>query len=269
MKYFDTYGAIVASNGDGGDSAQYTSICIATTGFNHSRVLMFVIGDKIIRHPFPAVHPDYAVKPPWTNPGNTSRDQTSPVVAVLVKHKYRLVCKKILFATLKRLCFAQNFERDAKGTTKFPWPHYAHRIMDRPWEKKPWNHNWPSWTKVLLPIFKALKIVKQEVGGEWVYFDFADPLPPHHVIAMALGAYPRYKKLWVTLAKPFFILEALTYRWSDNDDQQAIIMNAWALDMIPLYKKIVPTWEKKCRDYWNPRGFHKIGEEMVEWLSKY
>jgi hypothetical protein len=270
MRY-DDLGLIVTDENDSGDSAHMTGLSIQATGFNPARAKLFVKDGRVVRHPRPAIPENWGIDfiPPWDNPRNGTRDQMSPIVGALAAFGYRKECRDIFWRTIKRLGFAQNIERDAPGTTKFPWPHYAHRQMDNPHLKKNWDHGWPRpLARVAYPVFKALRIVKQEHGGKWVLFDFADPLFPHYILAILVGGWPRFRPLARVLAYPFFVLDALTYRWSLNDDQGAIISCANVLHFIGLYKRLVPNWEAKCVAYFNPRGFEELGKDVIAWLKR-
>lgn len=271
MKYYDDLGLIVTADNDSGDSSQFTACDIAATGFNPARIKLFLDKGEGMRHPRPSIPNNWGIDfvPPWNNKKNFTRDQLSPVVAICAVYGYQKECREIFWKTFKRLFFAQNIERDAPGTVKYPFPHYAHRQMGNPALKVPAYQGWPEWiVKIMRPIFKKIGIVRQETGGRWVAFDFADPLFPHYILAMLAGGWPRLKPLARALALPFFVLDALTYRWSDNDDQQAIVLNAYALDYLGLYKRLVPNWEAKCVAYFNPRGFEELGKEVIAWLKR-
>jgi hypothetical protein len=193
----------------------------------------------------------------------------APIVGVLAAHGYTRECQQIFWQTAKRLFFAQNIERDAPGTTKFPWPHYAHRMMDNPRTKAPAFQGWPkALASIARPVLLTLGIVKQETGGDWVWFDFVDPMFPHYILCMLAGGWPRLRTLARALAFPFFVLDALTYRWSDNDDAGAIIGSAYGLGLVSWYKKIVPNWEQKCDAYFYPRGLGGLGEDVKDWLRR-
>jgi hypothetical protein len=160
---------------------------------------------------------------PWNNWRNVSRDQTMPIVAALMRQGSIATAKKVFWAHAKRLFFCQNIERDAKGTRKYPWPH--------------------------------------KVNGKWRVFDFADPLAPHHISAMARAA---GYKTWLidAIAFPTFILECLTFRYSDNDDQGALIATAACLGKLHWFKFFNPDWEKKLDLYCN--GWRRQGELFKE-----
>lgn len=272
-KYYDDLGLIVTADGDGGDSAHLVALDIQATSLNPARAKLFLIDGKVVRHPRPAIPNGWGITkvPPWDNPSNGTRDQMSGIVGCLAAHGYKKECRKLFWDTLLRLGFAQNFERDAKGTTKFPWPHYAHRQMGNPAKKYPAYQGWPQWlVKFARPILKTLRIVKQENDGAWVWFDFADPLwlAPHYILAMAAGGWPKLKPVLKVLAAPFFFLDAMTYKYSQNDDMGAILGCAYAFGWIGWFKKLVPNWEAKCIAYFNPRGFEELGKDVIAWLKK-
>jgi len=229
---FDQDGLILDPTGDGGDSCHLTGLHIMATKQQPIRALSFVKNGLGVRHPTQEV---------WNYHGNFTRDQLSVLVGALVVCGARSSLRDILKQTLKRLCFAQNFERDCPGTRKYPWPHRARRCK-----------GWDEFEKT---------------QGHWKLLDFADPLFPHYVLAMAAGVYPVWKPFFRAMAMPFFVMDALTYRWSKNDDQGAKLACAYVLDFGPLYKRLVPDWDKRIDQYFKPRGMPELGVLVKNWVT--
>lgn len=172
---------------------------------------------------------------PWNNPANATRDQIMPVCAGLARTGAIHSLRKILWRRCLAFGFAQNFDRDCVGTRKFPWPHFAKRCRGE---------------------------------SRWVWFDFADPMFPHYLFAMAVGARLKPRWLFRALAAPTFVLDCLTYRWSDNDDQGALIASADLLGFIPLFRRLNPNWEEKCLKYFNSRGLDELGSKLVKFIRE-
>jgi hypothetical protein len=250
----DTNGFVVVQGGDGGDSAHFTGLSVLFSDDPCPMIQMFEIEKGMAcRHPS---------QYPWNNPWNLTRDQLMPIACALGHLGHTDNARRIFFSRLKHGFLAQSWERDCRGTTKFPWPHYEHRCKNNPEKKKPAFQGWPQWlVKYARPVLFAAKIVKRETGGKWVLFNFADPLWPHHICALAASAKVLPKPLLRLLGLPTFCLEALTFRWGDNDDQGAMLATARALDIVSVYRKIVPDWDKRLTKYTSTgRGLEKWGE---------
>ena len=88
--------------GDGGDSSRSTGV-MATFGSAEDQEIItkhYVGNGLIVRNPF---------QKQWTYTQDVSRDQTTPMISGLATNpENRPIIKQILFATLKRLGFAQN-----------------------------------------------------------------------------------------------------------------------------------------------------------------
>lgn len=256
--YFDKYGFVVVQDGDGGDSAHFTGLYLMATqqevGFDR-----FMTPEGGVRHPY---------QTPWDNPKNLSRDQTMPLAAGLFVEGRTDMVEQLLVQAKWRGSFAQNIERDAIGTTKYPWPHYAHRMKDNPHTKKPAFFGWPvAAVKLLRPVLLKTNIVKVETGGDWVSFDYADPLLPHHMLALHRGAMVKAPKWLEVLSLITFVIEAFSFKFGSNDDQGAILATAYLNGWLKLYKALVTDWEARCDRYFIPRGLSGLGEEVKRWMK--
>lgn len=147
---------------------------------------------------------------PWTNPNNFSRDQLMPLVAGLYVENKHLEIKKLFFTHMKRLFFCQNIDRDIPGSSKKPYPH--------------------------------------KVNNKWRIFDYRDPLMPHHIYALASAAkinlWPLYPLAIITL-----VIEILSFRFTKNADQGALIATCYIMKELKLFKKLNPKWNEKLKAY--------------------
>lgn len=228
MIWRDSHGFAVSSiNSDGGDSCHFTNFLVLAGKESPEMSLSFLNADGLaVRHP---------LQEPWNNPWNCTVDQISMLVAGLNRGNYRSEAKKLLIGTLKRFCFAQNFEYDCPGTKKRPWPHLAVRCRGE---------------------------------TKRVWFDFADFTGPQYVCQMYVASRLPFWQIARIIALPFFILEALTFRWGQNDDQGRALAVADTIGFLKLYKRLVPNWEAKCESYFTPRGLGGLGKVVVNWLRE-
>lgn len=233
---------LIGSDHDFMDSCHFTNLEIISTGFNPKRALMFSRRGQGLRHPFEF---------PANNPLNCTRDQLAPLAAGLFKAKAQRTARKIFWRTLKRLCFAQNIERDKPGSFKLPWPHWYFKDSD------PIAHTYLYRPKSSLG----------KVMFKW--FDGPDPLFPHYIFAIAVAAWPQYKLLFRGMGMPFFVMEGLIYRFTKNDDMGAFIACGYNLGLLKLFKRLVPDYEKRCDSYFIPRGFAQLGKDIKDWLKQY
>lgn len=219
--YLDkAWGVLLDISGDGGDSAHFTGLYVMSTG-NHVGM------HKFVKLGFGRRHPEQY---PWTNVRNFSRDQLMPLLAGLHTEKKSVIAKQVFKQHAKRLFFAQNFERDEPGTTKYPWPH--------------------------------------KVKGKWRILDFADPLAPHHIYAMAKAANINLPWLY-PIAVITLILELLTFKYGDNNDQGAIISTAYLMNRLDLFKKYNPNWKAKLENYcmgWRKQS--RLYQSLTEFIER-
>jgi len=221
---FDQYGLITMDSGDGGDSAHFTGLYTITGQETNISLCMTPAGP--VRHPHQF---------PWNNPLNFSRDQMMPFVAGLHAMGHIDICQDVLALTKQRNFFAPNIERDAPGTRKYPWPHYAHR---------------------------------QAGVSKWVWFDFADPLLPHHIAALYVASLEPRPVGIDQAARVSLILELVSIKLSKNDDIGAILATCFILNEVKLFKTIVNDWQKRLDSYclgW--RNLDLLHKELSLWLS--
>ncbi len=211
MLFQDKSGYPVDETGDGGDSARAVGILALFMPFRPTKAAEYEHVGALVRHP---------LQVPWNNPKNFTRDQLICLVPALSTN----AAKRVFWATLKRCCFAQNFERDAVGSTKYPWPH--------------------------------------KVDGAWRLFDFADPLLPHHIGHLAACA--GYDCLawigWPLLALSC-ILNSNKLDSEQNQLQCMVkVAGPWA---VLLYKKCNTNWVEQTRYYWERRNQAEISAAII------
>jgi len=120
MIYTDALGYLTNKTLDVMDSAMRAGV-FATCRANSSNILLTyeepIATGLLVRHPFHV---------PSNNPHNFTRDQMMPLVAGLytidTEHTTNLI-RRVFWQTLKRFCFAQNTQRDVKGSRKMKRPH--------------------------------------------------------------------------------------------------------------------------------------------------
>jgi hypothetical protein len=210
--FIDAHNLIVEQNGSGGDSAHYSSLYVIATNNKATLSLEKLVNGQgyVIRHPG-----DGLVE--WhSNPGNTSRDQTIPTVVALSVQKRQDLVDKILKQHAKRFFFAQNIDRDWPNTPKKPYPHY----------------------------YTDLHEVKR-----FSWFNYRDPLLPHHIHAMVKSAGKKWHWFIYPISLTTFILEGLSLKLGNNDDLGTYFSTAYSLNLIPLFKKLIPNWKKRMELY--------------------
>ena len=167
---------------------------------------------------------------PWDNPKNFTRDQMMCLVSAL---KPQFV-KAVFWSRVKAFCFAQNTERDYLGTTKYPWPH--HYIDDRG--------------------------VRQ-----FTWFDFADPLFPHHMghIARCTKSVWYLPAFWLGL--PFLLAACYFNKGGEQNQLQCMVYRAgpW---WVKFYKKHRPNWDWFTFRYWSDRSEVEYADAIVAAFKK-
>lgn len=207
MIYKDISNYPLSNTIDGGDScvrASLIKIC------KHKERENFVLKDYLknglgVRHPSDT---------PWDNPLNFTRDQLLPLVAALYGLGYYKEVRSLFWSHMRRCFFGQNFQRDFKGTWKFPWPH---KVRD----------------------FQKTGSVVTFGKSSWRMFDFADPIWwPDHLWHMIKGGrmYPLYfvgiigiPLLWTKL-----YLNTLMSQKNNELNQifsQAVVAGEWAKNL--------------------------------------
>lgn len=213
---------------DGGDSANRAGL-LALFGSPEPLGDYEASPGRLVRHP---------LDEPWNNPGNFSRDQLLPFIAGAARQKKFALIRRVFWAHVRRLGFAQNFERDAAGTRKFPWPHRFVNDHGRP------EHRW---------------------------FDFADPLSPSD-----LYHFVRAGRLWffyplAFIAWPILVLELVGHGlFNRSNDEGQMIAKAVVAGpfFVWLYKKVTPNWRERLRAYWTiARDQSEITDLIVRHLD--
>ncbi len=241
MIYVDFDGLPTDWSRDAGDSSMRCGM-LSISGKEEytSRLMLYVTSSgEFVRHPRQA---------PWDNPKNFSRDQMLPLVAGLSKtEEGRKAVRKNLFNRIKHFFFAQNTERDAKGSTKYPFPHYYYR-SSRPSS---------------LTVFK-----KEELSSIYTIesskFDFADILLPHYIWHMIVASRTWYLYWLAPVGVTFFLLHLLFHAYSKEtwEENQTVAMcyvqGKWAIN---IFKRLnFSRFIKNNKKYWTDRG----EEEYIE-----
>ena len=132
---FNEHGHIVDfSSGDEGDSLNREGQFACLKGYWNKRPEHLVNSNwKPVRSNF---------KEPWNNPKNVTRDQLTPFICGIHLVSVTMGSHHYLKERLRPLgdsWLAPNTERDAAGTTKYPWPHSF--INDKGvYEKRMFDH---------------------------------------------------------------------------------------------------------------------------------
>lgn len=206
MIYRDKFGYPVDETGDGGDSAVRAGILGLFSDDPITTICNYEAKPGLlVRHP---------TQYPWQNPWNFSRDQMMCLVSALPPK----VVRRVLWATLRRFCCAQNYERDHPGTTKYPWPH--------------------------------------RVDGKWRAFDFADPLLPQHIGHLIVCARVYWLYPFLIVSWPLLYLSCLWNSTNVKTEQNQLICmvkkaGPW---WVKVYKRHNVVWKLQTRYYWASRG---------------
>lgn len=221
MIYEDTLGYPVDQTLDGGDSAVRTGILAMCDEFMHRCITNYSTNKgTFIRHP----HQD-----PWDNHKNFSRDQMMMLLAGFHRQEYNLYPHQHFFKTMKRFFFAQNFERDYPGTTKYPWPH--------------------------------------KVDGKWRLFDFADPLAPNHIGAIILAGRVRWAYPFLPLCMCVHLISLFFHSRGKHHEENQMIAECYIYGTLKLYRKWNKNWIHTSREYWARRNeieYHDMLVKLVE-----
>ena len=208
----DADGFILDNSLDGGDSANRAGI-LALCG--SPEVLSRYVKDGVcVRHP---------TQHPWDNPKNFTRDQLTPLVAGLWAQGQHAEVRKILWRHILRLGFAQNFERDIPGSTKYPWPH---------------------------------SFINDKGQYEKRNFDFADPLGPSDFWHLILCARAWYFYWLAPLGYAWLLVSLVIYCLCNNGDDEGQVICQCAVAGKPfkkLYLKLRKNAAAKLYQYWSVR----------------
>ena len=176
------------------------------------------------------------VQKPWNNALNCTRDQLIPYLAGLNQTGFHGAIRRLGVWHMLRLGFCQDFQRDAPGTWKMPFP--ATYV----------NNQGVQVTKV---------------------FDFADPLLPNHWWCFIRGGhlYPLY--VLYPLCLIFALLSIYSSIGAGKEQNQVIAeMSFHPPWMMRLYCKWNPGWVANNMNYWMSRGETEyataIGQYVVQ-----
>ena len=215
MLYRDADGFIVDQTGDGGDTANRTGLWqLFSRHAEDLDAFEFFQNGILVRHP---------KQHPWDNPWNFSRDQLIPFVAGCWKQGRHDIVSRVFWRHCKRFFFCQNFERDAHGSTKYPWPH---------------------------------DFINDHGETERRQLDFADPLFPNDIWHLILCA--KIKPLYFLAPVGYlFLTLAIIFHglFNKSDDEGQIISQAvvGGRFFVWLYKKLKPNYQSSLYRYWVQR----------------
>lgn len=210
----------VDQTGDGGDSCVRNgiySMCADDYGASRMSWLDYYSSAGLRRHP---------TQVPWNNPKNFSRDQLMCAVPTL----FQFQARELLYSAAKRGFFAQNFERDAAGTKKFPWPH--------------------------------------KVDGKWRMFDFADPLLPNHIGTLIIRGKVRWLYPLLPICYAFHLLTLVVHGLGNHYEENQMICESTVYRTTGLYKKLRPQWRSVSFDYWESRNEVEYHNMLVKHLGE-
>jgi hypothetical protein len=144
--------------------------------------------------------------------------------------------RRILWATIKRLGFAQNIERDYPGTTKYPWPHEYY-------DRTEGNKYYSKW------------------------FDAPDILTPNIIGMMILASRARWLYWFLPLAYAWHWLAMLGSKYSKHYEENQMLAECFVYGTLARYARIKPRWERVSLKYWAERKeveYHYFWKELVK-----
>jgi hypothetical protein len=222
----DDYGFPVCSTLDAGDSSMRAGMIMLTGMPKTFPCYAYEIAPgNLTRHP---------KQFPWNNPRNFTRDQMLPLIAGLNAKGQWQIIERVMFATIKRFGFAQNFDRDKPGTAKYPWPHWF--TNDR---------------NVL----------------EFSAFDFADPLLPNVWGCLIIGARATYLYWLLPICYLFHIISILSSKSHDEQNQIIAEMSFYGRLSFRLYMKLNTNWKKQNHEYWYNRNEGEYADKIEEYVE--
>lgn len=171
---------------------------------------------------------------PWNNPWNFTRDQLICFVAGLEAIKRHDLIRQLFWRHFIRFFFCQNFERDRKGTKKYPWPH---------------------------------RFINDKGETEFRWFDFADPLFIDQICMLILGGRLWYLYPFVLIGNAvlFFRLKVTMKKDQSENELNQLFCQCWVTGRwaVRMFKKI-PGWENSFKNYFcGWRNQCEIGEVLI------
>lgn len=177
-------------------------------------------------------HPEL---PHANNKWNFTSDQLAMLIAGLHAIGDVKAIRRLFWKHFFRLGFCQNFQRDVKGTYKFPWPH-------------------------------KMKGGDPKDNGKWRMFDFADLLSPSRWGMMVIGG--ELKWLYWTLPLCLWVHYKninFTAR-STHDEMNQLIAECSLYNSFDEFIERVTDWKSRSKHYWSVRGeaeYHYMIEKYV------
>jgi hypothetical protein len=229
MIYFDSYGFPVDQTSDGGDSTVRAGLLVMCNHKMAQNIDMSKYEVKDTEHIFGGQFTRHPYQEPWNNPKNWSRDQMMPFIAGLHAKQIQKPIEEFFYHRLSKCFFMQNTERDAKGTTKYPWPHM--------------------------------------VDGKKRWFDYADPLMPNHIGAIILAGRMTGWYWFLLFAYPFHLLFLVLHSFGNHYEENQQIAECYLYGTLKWYKKIHKRWEAVSRQYWVDRAeveYHIMLKEFLK-----
>ena len=190
---------------------------------------------------------------PEANYKNFTRDQHTCLIAGLYAEGRHDLIKNIFTTRARNLFLCQSVERDKRGSTKLPYPHYFYK------DSEPVSDTYPFWNKPNGSKYSTL---------QFKAFDGPDILLPNHIWMMIKGAKLYWLYWFALIGIPFFLLDLLFHSYSNKTEEnqmfcQAYVNGSWALS---LYKLINTKWELRNMIYWGSRDefeYHDIMEGVL------
>lgn len=216
--------------GDGGDSAMRAGILNLFTDRNEYLYYYECKGNLgwLKRHPNQHI---------WDMPLNFSRDQLICLMAGIRYFNELATAKRVFWKHARRLFFCQNICRDIYGSWKKPWPHWIRKDGERVLEK---------------PQFR--------------WFDFADPLAPHHIWHLIICAQIKWL-YWFAPIGWLFLIGAIIFNSKELDAEQnqlqCMVKRAGPF-FVKAYKFFNPRWQDQTIYYWETRRNQKeFGQAII------
>jgi hypothetical protein len=227
----DSYGLIIEQGGSGGDSSHYSGLYVIATGSKEINL------DKLVLPSGYAVrHPNDGLVDWHSNPNNFSRDQLMPLVAGLYVQGRQDLIKKLAKQHARRAFFAQNIDRDWPNTPKKPYPHYYVDLNGK---------------------------------TQFSWFNYRDPLLPHHIQALLKGAGYRFHFLLYPISLLTYVLEGLSLKFSSNYDIGTYFATGYVLGFGKVFKTLLTDWRYRFNKFllgW--RQGKIIYDPLIETIEK-
>lgn len=209
--FIDFNNLIVEQNFSGGDSAHYSGLLTILSNDKYGLDLHKLVlpNGYCVRHVG-----DGSLAS--NNPNNFTRDQLMPLVAGLYVQKKYDIIRKITAQYSRRLFFSQNIERDVPGSRKYPWPH---------------------------------RFINDKGEPEFRWFDYRDPLWPHHIHALIKASNYKLHFLLYPISTITYLLELILMRVNPTDDIGTSYSTGFILGFEKLFKYIIVDWKKRFERY--------------------